>query len=65
MLSEQKERATVSSASERPAADKKPYHAPALEEFGDLKSLTRADSPIAAAPDGGTAGYVYSGTVGT
>jgi hypothetical protein len=32
-----------------------------MEDFGDVKSLTRANSPVETVLDGGTGDYVYSG----
>jgi hypothetical protein len=52
---------------ESPVRERRPYHAPAVEDFGDIKNLTRSDFPSNLTDlDGGAVGpYIYSGTPGT
>ena len=47
-------------------ANRKPYHAPCLEDYGEVRELTRTSSFAGTLqPDGGTDfPYVYSSTVG-
>jgi hypothetical protein len=47
-------------AEQQAPAGRKPYHAPRLDDHGEVREMTRASSMSGSTSDGGTSPYVYS-----